>query len=219
MQLTYESNAFTATQVLREFALMGWLGLAVPTELGGQGGYPSNLRCAVSSLWESEPGTAALLCAQRLAIEALVHARNQALTQFLLPQLLSGERAAAVSQDLRGTPLQIVETERAARVSGVVSNVPHLHPDGFTLLAEATLEDGSSGWLVLRSEEDGVDVLPPNPNSKPSWARAALLGDVRCRNVFFRADEWLGSANITPHLQALRAELYAGTATHNFPLL
>jgi len=184
MQNFQNAQAQRAKQLVRNLSMLGWANIGFRCQLGSQEGNNTQLISAEASLRSADPAADALLCAQMPAIEALVHSRNQGVAQYLLPQLLSGERAGAVSAVLGAVKLQIVTSERGFRLNGLISNVANLNPDGFTLIAAASLEDGGVGWLALRSEEDGVDVLPPSSTTSPSWSREALIGDVHCRNVF-----------------------------------
>lgn len=201
--------------LLRWLAAGGLLGAGVPMDRGGRGGALAPLRPALRQLWAARPAAAAVLRAQRLAIEALLHAPNRALAEHLLPQLLAGERAASVPGALNGAPLLGHDTGRGWHLGGVLPLAANLLPEGFTLVAPVRLGDAPPGWAALRGEEDGLDTLPPHPGGEGAhapatsagWARAAALGDVRCRRVFFREDEWLGGAELLAPLLAAHAWL------------
>lgn len=161
-------------------------------------GWPERLR----RLAAEDPAAAARCAAQAQAVAALARARNRGLAEHLLPALLSGERAACAAAGPGQAPLVGTDTGRGWRLDGVLSGLANLSREGFTVLAPARLA-GATGWVALRSEEDGLDLLPPHPAQPLPWARAAQLGDVRCRAVFFREDEWLGDEDLAPALQAL----------------
>lgn len=177
-------NALQASRSpLQRVVDSGLLRCAVPRDLGGNGGGLDDLAHAAGLLQRQDPAAAAVLWAQRLAIEALVQTANVGLREFWLPDFLSGDRAATLAPD--GRELTAEDTGRGWLLSGVFHGVPNLPWEGFSLVAPVRLGDGNAGWVLLRSEEDGLSVLPP----PPGHAQASL-----CLNrVFFREDEWLGA--------------------------
>ena len=212
MMLSFSSSSHV--QRLAHLAAQGWL--ACP---------PHELAAISQQLWRDDPASALLLRCQRLAIETLRQARNRGLADYLLPQLLHAERAAAMPLRLDGPPLQGQDTGRGWRLHGVLPWVANALAGCFTLVAPVRLGDEGAGWVALRGEEDGLDVLPPHapdtpPSAWPRWHQAAGLGDVRCRAFFFREDEWLGDDAALPALQALDAQLWpAAWADRTLPAL
>lgn len=188
---------------LNLWASLGVLAWGLPARWGGPGpGLAALQRCA-QACWVDNPAAAAVLRAQRLAIEALCRGRNVGLCEHLLPQLLSGERAASLPGALDATALSGTDTGRGWRLQGLLPAAANLQPEGFSFIAPVQLAGEPLCWVVLRGEEDGLDVLPPHLARPLPWARAAALGDVRCRGFFFREDEWLADAALTAPLLAL----------------
>lgn len=222
------SSSPTAAQRLHRLAGQGWLRLGVPVARGGAGGPLLALRGVIQTLWREAPADALLLRSQRLAIEALLHARNRGLADYLLPQLLDAERAATVPLHLDTPALRGHDTGRGWQLNGRVPWVANCLREGFTLITPVCLGENAHGWAALRGEEDGLDLLPahwpspprPTDPSHPALdaahdptplphplGRSAALADVRCRAFFFREDEWLGDADLGAALHSLDALL------------
>jgi alkylation response protein AidB-like acyl-CoA dehydrogenase len=182
---------------LQRVVASGLLQCAVPIHLGGNGASLDELALAAGLLQQQDPEAAAVLWAQRLAIEALVQTFNVGLRELWLPDLLSGDRAATLAPC--GTALSAEDTGRGWLLSGLFHGVPNLPWEGFSLVAQVQLGDGLAGWVLLRSEEDGLTVLPV----RPGQAHASL----RLNRIFFREDEWLGEPDmgdlLTPVADAL----------------
>ncbi len=159
---------------------------AVPRPLGGSGGGLDDLTRAAGQFAQQDPVAAAVLWAQRLAIEALVQTANVGLRELWLPEFLSGNRAATLAPG--GRELTAEDTGRGWLLSGPLHGVPNLPWEGFSLVAPVRLGDGNAGWVLLRSEEDGLTVHP----AAPGHAYASL----HLNRVFFREDEWLGEQNM-----------------------
>jgi alkylation response protein AidB-like acyl-CoA dehydrogenase len=181
---------------------LGLLRCAVPTRLGGNGGCLDDLANDAGLLQHQDPEAAAVLWAQRLAIEALIQTRNAGLRELWLPDFLSGNRAATLAPG--GKALASEDTGRGWLLSGQLHGVPNLPWEGFSLVAPGQLGDGNAGWVLLRSEEDGLSVHPaPEPHgNRPAHA------SIRLNRVFFREDEWLGDHGmaqlLAPVSQALK---------------
>lgn len=167
----------------------GLLRCAVPRPLGGSGGL-DDLARAAGRLPQQDPEAAAVLWAQRLAIEALVQTANVGLRELWLPEVLSGNRAATLAPGDR--ELTAEDTGRGWLLSGSLHGVPNLPWEGFSLVAPVRLGDGNAGWVLLRSEENGLSVHP----AAPGHAHASL----RLNRVFFREDEWLGEQSLAQQL-------------------
>jgi alkylation response protein AidB-like acyl-CoA dehydrogenase len=162
----------------------GLLRCAVAHRLGGLGGSLDDLTQAAALLCQKDPEAAVGLWAQRLAIEALVQSGNVGLRELWLPDFFSGARAA--TQATGGTTLIGEDTGRGWLLSGRLSGVPNLPWEGFSLVAPVRLGPGNAGWVLLRSEEDGL-CLHPEPEA-PRFAQLSL----QLNRVFIREDEWLG---------------------------
>jgi hypothetical protein len=189
-------NALQASRSpLQRVVDSGLLRCAVPRDLGGNGGGLDDLAHAAGLLQRQDPAAAAVLWAQRLAIEALVQTANVGLREFWLPDFLNGDRAATLAPG--GKELTAEDTGRGWLLSGVFHGVPNLPWEGSSLVAPVRLGDGNAGWVLLRSEEDGL-CLHPEPEA-PRFAQLSL----QLNRVFIREDEWLGG----PEMAALLAPI------------
>lgn len=201
----------------------GLLGCAVPATLGGRGGSLSELADGARALAAIDPAAGWVLWAQRLAIEALVHSPNIGLRDYLLPDLLTGERAGTLplppwpealgphgsswrTATARSGLVAIGEAQ-GMRLYGQLPCVPNLQWQGHALIAPVNDGHEPQRWVVLRSEEDGlragIDLGPPCPRGSRC---AALTLD----GVFFRADEELGGPELPQLLQPAALALAAG---------
>ena len=75
----------------------GWLRLIVPKGLGGEGASVAEVAEALRPLARRHPAAGWVAWAQGLAVEALVRSPNVAVRETVLPYLLDGTRAGAVS--------------------------------------------------------------------------------------------------------------------------
>lgn len=167
-----------------------YLRCAVPAAYGGLGGTAEDLAPLMRQLCAESLSAALLFWCQRMAIEFLVHSRNGALREYLLPDCLTYERAATVPFSLASSPLRADNTGRGWRLNGGFSLVGNAQADGFSLICPLKPEGEPGGWVVLRSEEDGVH-LEPNRLLGPDHDKAQTA-HLQVQNVFFREDEWLG---------------------------
>ncbi|MEK8029041.1 hypothetical protein [Pseudaquabacterium rugosum] len=190
----------------------GLLRCGVPVALGGlasPGAMPAaldHLAAGARALAAQDPALGAVLWAQRLAIEVLVHSANIGLRDWLLPDLLSGERAGTVP--CTGGPLQVLPDGGVQRVHGLLPVVPNLQWCGWSMAAPARHTDGRVDWLLLRGEEDG---LQAGLDLELPWPRGSRAAPLRLDGVCWRADETLGGAEleaaIAPVREALRGAL------------
>lgn len=188
----------------------GWLRCAVPAALSGHGGSLADLAEGARALAASHPASAWVLWAQRLAIEALVQSGNAGLRDYLLPDLLNGERAGTLPPSLGSAPLHAVDTGRGWTLHGHLQRVPNLQWVGHSLAAPVKF--GASpeavAWVWLRGEEDGIDAAPLTEPDAPAGSQTAHLA---LRGVYFREDEWLSgpelAERIAPVDRALRSAL------------
>lgn len=207
---------------LARIVAMGLTRLAVPHALGGQGAQASVLAAALQTLASQNPAEAWVAWSQCLVIEALVHSPNVALREHLLPDLLDGGRAGAVSWapelGLQHPPRPVGAhaLARGWHLSGQLAQVPNLQWSGYALLCPTWFKhEGSApdhlGWALLRSEENG---LHHEWDLSRTMARQAAGGTVRLHNVYFREDELLGDEALSLPLrlldQRLRAAWWAG---------
>lgn len=184
----------------------GLLRCAVPIALGGDGGSLLDLADRVRRLRDDDPQAARMVGAQRLAIEALVHARNVALRELWLPDLLNGQRAGTVA--LGHAPLWGNEgARRSWLLTGQLAGLANLPWEGFSLVAPVRLGDDPPVWVLLRSEEDGLSV-----QTSGDQGSCGGLSTVHIDKVFFRVDEWLGGPELGGHLAPVAAALSVGTS-------
>jgi alkylation response protein AidB-like acyl-CoA dehydrogenase len=100
-----------------EFARAGWVGLAAPPEVGGQG-LPSVLGVPVAEIWRGA-NLAFALCPMltQSAIEALLRHGTPDLRAIYLPKLVSGEWTATMNltEPQAGSDLALIETVAVSR--------------------------------------------------------------------------------------------------------
>ena len=197
--------AANGADLLRQMGRLGLFQPGVPVSLGGHGDQLRDL-CADAETARTVaalgPYAPQVFRAQRLAIEALLQSQNVALREFIVPDLVLAQRAGAAVLD--GPALNGQDVGNGWQLNGSFNGVANLVWSGFSLVVPAQLEDNSPGWLMLRSEEDGLYATPGE--DKAAW-RGATMGVVTLKQVFFRRDEWLGTDVLTPHLHAAAAEL------------
>lgn len=152
-------------------------------------------------LARTDRGAAGILWAQRLAIEALVQSRNVALIEYLLPDLLAGDRAGSMA--VTAQPLIGRDTGRGWLLDGALGTVTNLQWSGCSIVTPVQLE-GQRAWVLLRSEDDGLQVNPAIEARLPSALCAAA---VHARNVFFREDECLGDEDLLERIAPLMRAL------------
>lgn len=168
----------------------GWLGVGVPSHLGGQGGQLEDLfrdpgaRHGLQGLHHADR---LIFLSQRLVIEALVRTDNIGLRELRLPDLLSGATAGASA--LESPPLEARTLGLGWLFHGPLHGVPNLQWDGFSLLLPVQTAGRIEGVLLVRSEENGLTV---RPGQNPALWSLAACGDVQFQQTFLRADEWLG---------------------------
>lgn len=176
---------------------------AVPTRYGGLGGEAHELAARMVEVCQHSMSAALVFWGQRMAIEFLLQSPNGALREYLLPDLLSGERAATVPLPLGLYRLQAHDTGRGWQLSGQGLQAVNAPPQGFSFIAPVQM-GSTAGWCLLRSEEDGFDVRTSGDTALPSRAWSARI-DVR--QVFFREDEWLGDSALERAVHPVRMAL------------
>lgn len=216
--------AAVGQSVLATVVRSGLLRCAVPSSLGGLRGDLTELSEGARALAATDPAAGWVLWAQRLAIEALIHSPNIGLREFLLPDLLVGERAGTLplppwpdAQGHSALPLPTSDASRALvalhesqgmRLYGQLPCVPNLQWQGHVLIAPVQMGH-QQHWVLLRSEEDrlsaGMDLGSPCPRGSRC---AALTLD----GVFFRADEEVAGPELPALLQPTALALSAGLA-------
>jgi len=176
---------------------------AVPVRHGGLGGEAHELAAQMAELCQHSISAALLFWGQRMAIEFLLQSPNGALREYLLPDLLSGERAATVPLPLGLHRLQAHDTGRGWQLSGQGLQAVNAPPQGFSFVAPVQMGP-TAGWCLLRSEEDGFDVHAASGPAAPSRAWTARI---ELRQVFFREDEWLGDSTLERAVHPVRMAL------------
>lgn len=216
--------------MLAEVVRLGLPRMAVPRHLGGDDADMDELIAAIDALAKRDTALAWLAWSQRMAVEALVQTPNVALREHLLPSLLDGSLAGALSwrADLGlsrpRAALQAHALERGWHLSGQVDEVPNLQWSGFAMVCPAWFGSADQGgrlaWVVLRSEEDG---LRPVLDRGRAIARRAACGTVHLHDVYFREDELLADEVSTLAMplrlldQALRPALLMGAYGRHVP--
>lgn len=194
-------------RLLRKVVDSDLLRCGLPAALGGNGGTLIDLAQAAARLAERSAASGHILWAQRMAIEAIAGSTNIGLREYLLPDLLSGERAA--SMPLSARPLTGHDTGRGWRLDGQLDRVPNWQWMGCSIVTPVLLGT-APGWVVLRSEEDGLRI-GACAQAAPPLSRSV---SVHCAGVFFREDEWLGgpelAERLAPLAQALASALRGG---------
>lgn len=176
---------------------------AVPARYGGLGGEAHELEARMVEVCQHSMSAALVFWGQRMAIEFLLQSANGALREYLLPDLLSGERAATVPLPLGLYRLQAHDTGRGWQLSGQGLQAVNASPQGFSFVAPIQM-GATSGWCLLRSEEDGFDVHTASAATAPSGAWTARID---LRRVFFREDEWLGDQALETAVHPVRMAL------------
>ena len=209
----------------------GWPRMLVPRALGGEGATVDEVAEALKPIARRHPAAAWMAWSHGLAIEALLRSPNVAVRETVLPDLLDGTRAGAVSWvpelGLAHAPKPVLARplDRGWHLNGRLHHVLNLQWVGYVVLSPVWFAmPGEAaprlGWTLLRSEEDGLghemDVSRP-------LTRQAACGTVTLRDVYFREDELLADqadALSTPLRvldQALRAALWAGVSSASGP--
>ena len=210
--------------LLAEVVSSGWPRLMVPRAHGGEGAEPAEVADALRRLAGKHPAAGWMAWSQGLVIEALLKSSNVAVREYVLPDLMTGHRAGAVSwvpdmgAGLPPMPVRARPLERGWRLTGRLEQVLNLQWMGYVVLCPVWFESeprqpSRMGWTLLRSEEDGLrHVLD---RSRPLMRQAAC-GSLHLDRVYFREDELLAdqgdtlSASLLVLDQTLRAALWAG---------
>lgn len=187
-------------RMLREVVASGLLRAGLPAALGGAGGTLADLASGAARLAAHGSAAGWILWAQRMAIEAIACSPNIGLRDYLLPDLLGGERAASVPLPWPAPPLSGHDTGRGWRLEGTLPCVPNWQWMGCSVVAPVRL-GADAGWAVLRSEEDGLRIGAPQGDAGPPALSRSV--SVQCDGVFFREDEWLGGPELAGRLALL----------------
>ncbi len=210
--------------LLAHIVALGLPRLHVPRAMGGQGADAQALAAALHQLAQGQPAAAWMAWSHCMAIEALVHSPNVAVREHVLPSLLDGSMAGAVSWSPdfglahSPRPVQALPLERGWHLSGRLEQVLNLQWMGYLMLCPVWFTPGGGqpdrlGWALLRSEEDG---LRHEPAPSRPLTREAACGTVQLKQVYFREDELLAddaqalSVPLRVLDQTLRAALWAG---------
>lgn len=217
--------------LLREVIASGWPRLIVPRALGGEGANVNQMAQALQALAKQHPAVAWMAWSHGLVIEALVRSPNVAVRETVLPDLLDGSLAGAVSWvrefglAAAPKPVHAEPLDRGWHLHGRLEKVLNLQWQGHVVLcpvwfAAAPGQASRLGWTLLRSEEDG---LRHEMDRNSPLTRQAACGSVQLQRVYFREDELLAddadalSAPLSVLDQALRAALWAGASASAIP--
>lgn len=210
--------------LLAEVVSSGWPRLLVPRAQGGDGASPQEVAEALRGLAGRHPAAGWMAWSQGLVIEALLKSGNVAVREHVLPDLMSGERAGAVSwapslgAGQPPTPVQARPLDRGWHLTGRLEQVLNLQWAGYVVLCPVWFEaedrqSSRMGWTLLRSEEDGLRHVMDR--GRP-LTRQAACGSLLLDRVYFREDELLADqgdtlgASLLVLDQTLRAALWAG---------
>lgn len=140
------------------------------------------------------PGAAWVLWAQRLCIEQLHAAHNRAVADYLLPDLIAGDRAGACLLPSTSAPVPLAarRLERGWRLQGRLGLAANLQWAGFVLVAPACFEGGRLARVLLSGDDDGLRRGPDRPEADWHGTRTAEL---QAQALFFRDDEILDIAD------------------------
>lgn len=201
-----------------------WLRQIVPTALGGGGASAAQAADGLRQLARRHPAAGWMAWSQALVVEALVRTPNVAVRETVLPDLLDGTRAGAVSWapqfglSAPPGPVQAMPLERGWHLHGRLEQVFNLQWMGYVVLCPVWFPDPAGGgpqlrWTLLRGEEDG---LRADMDRKSPLRRQAACGDLCLQRVYFREDELLSDDALTLRTplsildQSMRAALWAG---------
>lgn len=210
--------------LLAQVVASGWPRLLVPRAFGGLGASPSEAAEALRSLARLHPAAAWMAWSQGLVVAALCQSGNVAVREHLLPDLMDGQRAGAVSWapelglGLPPKPVCARALERGWHLSGRLEQVLNLQWMGYVVLCPMWFESQGGqpsrlGWTLLRSEEDG---LRHEIDASRPLTRQAACGTLHLERVYFREDELLTDqvdawgASLRVLDQTLRSALWAG---------
>jgi 3-oxo-4-pregnene-20-carboxyl-CoA dehydrogenase alpha subunit len=153
-------------EVWPALAKAGLLGLALPTDLGGDG-----LDVLAVSLVLAEVGRHAspvpALATLALGVLPVVHLGTAAQRQNLLPPVAEGSHTLTAAMSEPGDPLPVTPRTTARFdgdtfvVNGTKTGVPHA-ADAHRVLLPVRLANGGAGVLLLDPQTDGVQ-LDPTP--------------------------------------------------------
>ena len=210
--------------LLKDVVASGWTRLLVPKALGGEGAPHDVIAQALLTLARQHPAAAWMAWSQAMVMQALLQSNNVAVRENVLPDLMAGHRAGAVSwsADLGlGLPPKPVEAQALARgwaLTGRLNQVLNLQWMGYVVLCPVWFVSSAKPspqlcWTLLRGEEDGL--RHEMDRSRP-LTRQAACGTLHLDGVYFWEDELLAdqgeelSASLRVLDQSLRSALWAG---------
>lgn len=154
-----------ATQVLPQLGAAGLFRIGVPETQGGYGGTAFHAVQAIARVAEHSLTAAFVFWSQRVFIEYLLQADNQALRDKYLPALLEGTLAGATGlsnamkflSGIEGLQIEAQPNEQGFKLDGKLPWVTNLNPAGFLVAAAvARTSDQQPMIVVLSSEDDGL---------------------------------------------------------------
>ncbi|HEY2386144.1 MAG TPA: acyl-CoA dehydrogenase family protein [Candidatus Binatia bacterium] len=141
----------------RALAELGWLGILVPADLGGQGGAFLDMAVVLEESGKAlVPGP--FLASAVLATAALRDAGTPAQRERLLPALAAGERVATVALGIAGEPAGVTLTADG-RATGQTAFVMDAQPADVLVIA-ARGSDGAPMLVLVERGAAGLTVTP-----------------------------------------------------------
>jgi alkylation response protein AidB-like acyl-CoA dehydrogenase len=185
----------------RSLAELGWLGILVPADLGGQGGTFLDMAVVLEESGKAlVPGP--FFATAVLGTLALCDAGTPAQRERLLPALAAGERIATVALGVAGEPPGVT-LAADGRAGGQVSFVMDPQPANVVVVA-VRRADGAPALVLVDRAAAGLTVTPLHTVDMTRRLCTVTLRDVAC--------EPLGDADAARVIRRLAEHACAGLA-------
>jgi len=184
-----------------EIAALGWLGLHLPEEAGGQGFGMAQLVVVIEEFGRAcapGPFVPTVLCS------AALHAADAAGPDPLLASLADGSRRGALAF---GTPGFAADARAGGSLVLRGTTRPVLGAALAGVIVAAAVVDGTERWCVLEASAPGVRVEP-----LPSLDATRRVGAVRCEGAAARSLAGLDRATVSDLVATVLAAECAGGA-------
>lgn len=163
--VSLNSDNQLASQVLPQLGAAGLFRIGVPESHGGYGGTAFHAVQAIARVAEYSLTAAFVFWSQRVFIEYLLQADNQALREQHLPELLAGTLAGATGlsnamkflSGIEGLQITAQPNNAGLKLDGKLPWVTNLNPSGFLVAAAVSrTSDEQPMVVVLSSADQGV---------------------------------------------------------------